>query len=49
LYIKNYAPDRWPAGDPAPIKQIIAEGNTEEKFIGGYEDIDASPTKTHMI
>lgn len=32
LYIRNFKPDRWPAGDPE-----------------GYEDIDASPTKTFMI
>jgi N-sulfoglucosamine sulfohydrolase len=49
LYIKNYAPDRWPAGDPAPIKKMGTDGKAEEKFIEGYEDIDASPTKTHMI
>lgn len=49
LYIKNFAPDRWPAGDPAPDKQIDAEGNAGVKIIEGYEDIDASPTKTHMI
>jgi uncharacterized sulfatase len=49
LYIKNYTPDRWPAGDPAPNKQMVAGGNADEKFVEGYEDIDASPTKTHMI
>ena len=49
LYIKNYTPDRWPAGNPPPNKQIGAEGNADEKLIEGYEDIDASPTKTHMI
>ena len=49
LYIKNYTPDRWPAGDPAPDKQIAKEGNSNVKIFEGYEDIDASPTKTHMI
>jgi len=49
LYIKNYTPDRWPAGDPSPNKQIDADGNAGVKVIEGYEDIDASPTKTHMI
>ena len=49
LFIKNYTPDRWPAGDPAPVKQNVAEVNVGEKLIEGYEDIDASPTKTHMI
>ena len=49
LYIKNYTPDRWPAGDPASNKQINADGKSEEKTVEGYEDIDASPTKKHMI
>ncbi|MFM1962985.1 MAG: hypothetical protein RLZZ172_1830 [Bacteroidota bacterium] len=49
LYIRNYTPNRWPAGDPAPTKQIAADGKSNEKNMEGYEDIDASPTKTHMI
>lgn len=44
LYIKNFAPDRWPAGDPPPAAE-----KTGEKIMEGYEDIDASPTKKHMI
>jgi len=49
LYIRNYTPDRWPAGDPASNKQIATDGTSSAKIIEGYEDIDASPTKTHMI
>ena len=38
LYIRNYEPDRWPAGD---YRVVTNEGH--------YGDIDASPTKTVMI
>jgi len=48
LYIKNFTPDRWPAGNPPPKASITAE-KTNEKTMEGYEDIDASPTKKHMI
>ncbi len=38
LYIRNFEPDRWPAGDPDAI-------STQ----GAYGDVDASPTKTYML
>lgn len=38
LYIRNFRPERWPAGDPAGFK-----GDTF-----GYYDIDACPTKTFL-
>ncbi len=38
LYIRNFKPDRWPAGDPVP------SGESE-----GFHDIDDSPTKTWML
>lgn len=49
LYIKNYAPDRWPAGDPAPNQLQPSSGKGTEKPIEGYEDIDSSPTKKYMM
>lgn len=38
LYIRNFEPERWPAGDPgaAPAEH-------------GYGDIDSSPTKSYMM
>ncbi|MHC4644345.1 MAG: sulfatase family protein [Planctomycetota bacterium] len=39
LYIRNYEPERWPAGDP----DINAEPE------GIYGDINAGPAKTYMI
>jgi len=42
LYIRNFEPDRWPAGDPAGGAEPY-----DAKRI--YGDIDDSPTKTYMI
>jgi len=39
LYIRNYEPDRWPAGDP----------DFKSPHQGSYGDIDNGPTKTYMI
>jgi uncharacterized sulfatase len=39
LYIRNFAPDRWPAGDPRGAGGDAA----------GYYDIDGSPSKTFLI
>jgi len=51
LYIRNFAPDRWPMGSPGaateaslPPTQAL-ESNT---FIA-YADMDASPTKAWLI
>ncbi|MEM1136631.1 MAG: sulfatase [Bacteroidota bacterium] len=49
LYIRNFKPDRWPAGDPRPngIDERLDEGF--RTFGVGYADIDGSPTKTYMF
>lgn len=41
LYIRNFRPDRWPAGSP----------DDDSAFLLGawYSDVDASPTKHYMI
>jgi uncharacterized sulfatase len=39
LYIRNFAPDRWPAGDPRGVDGAAF----------GYYDIDAGPSKTFLI
>jgi len=41
LYIRNFEPDRWPAGDP----DVVGFRNPAEP----YGDTDGSPTKTYMI
>jgi len=38
LYVRNFAPDRWPAGDP----DFVSSNHTP------YGDIDAGPTKKYM-
>lgn len=38
LYIRNYEPDRWPAGDPELYHSV-----------GPYGDIDASPSKEYIL
>jgi len=43
LYISNFAPDRWPAGDPyGPVWP--KDDNT-----GGYGDVDGSPSKSFLF
>jgi uncharacterized sulfatase len=50
LYVRNFKPDRWPAGDPVP-----ESSRTEPERIGyktmwpGYHDIDGSPSKTFLL
>jgi uncharacterized sulfatase len=45
LYIRNFKPDRWPAGDPQKFEQ----DGTLGPMHGGYHDIDASPSLTFLI
>ena len=51
LYIRNFAPDRWPLGSPdgtigpRPAKPLSIENDTYAAFA----DVDAGPTKTWMI
>ncbi|MCE5205509.1 MAG: sulfatase [Porphyromonadaceae bacterium] len=45
LLIRNFHPERWPAGDP---QELI--GNSEiRKPDNGYFDIDASPSKEFLV
>ena len=37
LYIRNFKPERWPAGTPTRLKP---EGKKWEGDVGGYHDID---------
>jgi uncharacterized sulfatase len=46
LFILNFKPDRWPAGDPAPEP---AETGDERSLWPGYHDIDNSPAKLFLI
>ena len=45
LYIRNFRPDRWPAGAP----QKFNDNNQLGPVHGGYHDIDACPTLMFLI
>lgn len=45
LYIRNFTPERWPAGAP---QKYSADG-TLGPMHGGYHDIDAAPSLTYLI
>jgi uncharacterized sulfatase len=53
LYIHNFAPDRWPMGDPRGLDDPEAEAPPFEELESNthvaYTDLDASPTKAWMI
>lgn len=50
LYIRNFKPERWPAGDPPPQEsQADPDDPDLQSIVHGYQDIDDSPTKENMI
>jgi N-sulfoglucosamine sulfohydrolase len=54
LYIRNFRPDRWPAGDPVVLAERGQKGASDEgaragKMHSGYKDIDGSPTLDFLI
>jgi N-sulfoglucosamine sulfohydrolase len=44
LYIRNFKPERWPAGAP---QEILTDG-TSGPMHGAYYDIDASPSLSYL-
>jgi len=50
LYIRNFKPDRWPAGAPKEYAQPvdIVVSRPRGTFYG-YADVDASPAKSFML
>ena len=51
LYIRNFAPDRWPMGAPLAITATRApDANTlEQDTRVGFADMDAGPTKAWLV
>lgn len=51
LYVRNYHPERWPAGDPQ--KYGTGEKASDDSVLGpmhgGYHDIDAGPSLTYLV
>lgn len=52
VYIRNFAPDRWPMGTPTglddPDKEPSFEQLEQNTFVS-FADLDASPTKAWMV
>ena len=46
-YIRNFAPDRWPMGDPSTKKP--AANKLGEDTFATFADMDASPTKSWLV
>ncbi len=45
LYIRNFKPQRWPAGDP---QKFLHGGDLEQMHLA-YHDIDASPSLAQLV
>ncbi|MBE0535979.1 MAG: sulfatase [Phycisphaerae bacterium] len=52
LYIRNFAPDRWPMGTPTDMDDPAREPAfevLEKNTFAAFGDLDASPTKAWMV
>ncbi len=49
LFVKNFAPDRWPMGSPKFTTEAPAAARLEEDTRSAFADMDASPTKAWLI
>ena len=51
LYIRNFAPDRWPMGSPkfTSLSELPSAEALEHNTFVAFADMDASPTKAWMV
>jgi len=52
LYVRNFAPDRWPMGAPyaaAGNTETLSAGQLENETRYAFPDMDASPTKAWIV
>ncbi|HEY6400204.1 MAG TPA: sulfatase, partial [Blastocatellia bacterium] len=51
LYIRNFAPERWPLGVPYRVTETSAPGQEEleGETYAAFADMDASPTKAWLV
>ena len=51
LYIKNFAPERWPMGSPKQVTDTSepTANELENSTYAAYADMDASPTKAYFV
>ncbi len=51
LYIRNFAPERWPMGDPKAVTDTTAPSakELENNTFVAFADMDASPTRAWLV
>ncbi|HKE30375.1 MAG TPA: sulfatase, partial [Candidatus Angelobacter sp.] len=51
LYIRNFAPERWPLGIPVAVTATSApsQDELESQTYAAFADMDASPTKAWLV
>jgi arylsulfatase A-like enzyme len=51
LYVRNFAPDRWPLGIPVAVTDTSAptQEELESNTYAAFADMDASPTKAWLV
>lgn len=51
LYVRNFAPDRWPMGKPnfTSLSDIPSFNQLEKSTYAAFADMDASPTKAWLV
>jgi N-sulfoglucosamine sulfohydrolase len=49
VYIRNFTPDRWPAGSPGLITATTTANELENNVYLGFADMDNSPTKAWLV
>jgi arylsulfatase A-like enzyme len=51
VYIRNFAPDRWPMGSPGGVTDSAPPepGELERNTYAAFADMDASPTKAWLL
>jgi uncharacterized sulfatase len=51
LYIRNFAPERWPLGSPGQVgdSSTPSAGELEQNTMTAFADMDSSPTKAWLV
>jgi arylsulfatase A-like enzyme len=48
-YIRNFRPERWPAGDPAAAGVLPSREQLTKNTFAAFGDVDAGPTKAWLV
>jgi uncharacterized sulfatase len=48
-YIRNFRPDRWPAGDPQDAAVTLSYDPLAKDTFATFADVDAGPTKAWLV